>query len=176
MVLLFSFFGALASLHGSYPPGSVSLCSLRSADFDNVFIYFETDKEDIDPVSVHRHDESLCISNLPIRHISLDCLATICPMSLKSISLAANLLTEIDLSALSLCADLEKLCLNGNQLTSIHLEPLARCSKLEQLWLHNNRISEIDLSPLSECTSFRSLYLENNAIDTFSLDLEPLRK
>uniref|UniRef100_A0A7S3EDK9 Uncharacterized protein n=1 Tax=Rhodosorus marinus TaxID=101924 RepID=A0A7S3EDK9_9RHOD len=156
--------------------GSVSMCSLRSADFDNVFIYFETDKEDIDPVSVHRHDESLCISNLPIRHISLDCLATICPMSLKSISLAANLLTEIDLSALSLCADLEKLCLNGNQLTSIHLEPLARCSKLEQLWLHNNRISEIDLSPLSECTSFRSLYLENNAIDTFSLDLEPLRK
>jgi len=115
----------------------------------------------------------LFLGGLAVKSVHLDALWQLSTCRLKEVSLAANKIEKIDLSALSHCQDLETLYLQRNRLCRIDLAPLADCRKLEKVWLQSNELIEIDLGPLKACTNLRSLYLEDNRLGG-SIDLTPL--
>ncbi|KAJ8901726.1 hypothetical protein NDN08_003932 [Rhodosorus marinus] len=117
--------------------------------------------------------KGLFLGGLAVKSVHLDALWQLSTCRLKEVSLAANRIEKIDLSALSHCQDLETLYLQRNRLCRIDLAPLADCRKLEKVWLQSNELIEIDLGPLKTCTNLRSLYLEDNRLEG-SIDLTPL--
>lgn len=78
------------------------------------------------------------------------------------IDISSNWLTDVDLTPLSSCENLEYLSLANNSLETLDLSPLESCKRLRTLDLSHNYLKDIDLSPLSGCTSLRYLYLQEN--------------
>jgi hypothetical protein len=78
------------------------------------------------------------------------------------IDIGGNRLTEVDLSPLSSCENLEYLSISDNQLETVDLSPLESCKQLRNLDLSHNYLKEIDLSPVAECTNLTYLYLQEN--------------
>jgi hypothetical protein len=76
--------------------------------------------------------------------------------------MSSNWLTEVDLTPLTTCKELEYLSLAGNRLETIDLAPLESCHHLRLLDLSHNLLTDIDLTPLSECKSLMYLYLQEN--------------
>jgi len=93
----------------------------------------------------------------------------------ESLSLYDEKLTEIDLSPLRHCTQLQKLDLSINQLKKIDLSPLQHCTQLQKLNLIWNQLKEIDLSPLQHCPHLQTLDLRNNQKDLQLIALEPLQ-
>jgi Leucine-rich repeat (LRR) protein len=86
--------------------------------------------------------------------------------------LRENFLTEIDLSPLSNCPNLQNLALDKNQLSTIDLSPLANCKRLYKLYLYHNNLSVVDLSPLTPLNELAVLFLHGNPLT--QIDLNPL--
>jgi hypothetical protein len=78
------------------------------------------------------------------------------------IDISSNWLTEVDLSPLQACIDLEYLSLAVNKLESIDLTPLQNCERLRHLDLSHNKLKDIDLTPLAGCENLVYLYLQEN--------------
>ncbi|MFX1559350.1 MAG: leucine-rich repeat domain-containing protein [Promethearchaeota archaeon] len=78
------------------------------------------------------------------------------------IDISSNWLTEVDLSPLGSCKDLEYLSLAVNKLESIDLTPLQNLKQLRHLDLSHNRLKSIDLTPLAGCENLVYLYLQEN--------------
>jgi len=92
--------------------------------------------------------------------------------NLEILSLFSNYLRRIDLHPLSECSKLRTLRLGINCLKDIDLAPLADCRALEWLDLGANRLTRIDLSPLEELTKLRKVRLDGNGLAR--IDLSPL--
>ena len=82
------------------------------------------------------------------------------PISLTSLELSGDNLTDDDIKEIGKLVNLESLYLSNNQIGDI--SPLSRLTNLETLSLSNNQIS--DISSLSGLTNLKSLYLDNNQI------------
>jgi hypothetical protein len=78
------------------------------------------------------------------------------------IDVSSNWLTEVDLSPLGFCRDLEYLSLAVNKLETIDLTPLQKCERLRHLDLSHNKLKHIDLTPLAGCKNLVYLYLQEN--------------
>lgn len=134
---------------------------------------FDTDSKPHD-VPFDPQNDYISLSGLGLHSVSLQILSTFNKVALRELSLAANVLDCIDLSALSACPNLAVLTLNSNRLSHLDLTPLSHCPNLERLWLHDNCLTSLDISALSTCKALRSLYLEDNSLHDVSLDLSPL--
>ncbi|NHI89593.1 MAG: leucine-rich repeat domain-containing protein [Candidatus Thorarchaeota archaeon] len=78
------------------------------------------------------------------------------------IDISSNWLTEVDLTPLESCKDLEYLSLGVNKLETVDLTPLQSCKHLKHLDLSHNRFRELDLTPLAGCEELVYLYLQEN--------------
>lgn len=78
------------------------------------------------------------------------------------IDISSNWLTEVDLTPLESCEDLEYLSLAVNKLEEIDLTPLQSCKHLRHLDISHNRFTELDLTPLARCEDLVYLYLQEN--------------
>lgn len=125
-------------------------------------------------VAVTAETDYISLSGLGLETVTMNALNSAVAVRVREISLAANALDCLDLSALSSCSALVVLTLNSNRISKLDLQPLAHCTKLERLWLHDNQLEQIDLSPLRACRMLRSLYMEDNSMHSSTLDLSPL--
>ena len=78
------------------------------------------------------------------------------------IDISSNWLTEVDLSPLESCPDLEYLSLAVNKLTTVDLTPLQNLTSLRHLDLSHNKLADIDLTPLAGCKDLVYLYMQEN--------------
>ncbi|MFX1415721.1 MAG: leucine-rich repeat domain-containing protein, partial [Promethearchaeota archaeon] len=92
--------------------------------------------------------------------------------NLEILSLFSNYLSRIDLRPLSECSKLRALRLGINCLKDVDLEPLTECRALESLDLGANRLTRINLSPLEVLTQLRRVRLDGNRVT--KVDLSPL--
>ncbi len=94
------------------------------------------------------------------------------------IDISSNWLTNVDLTPLGSCRDLEYLSLAVNKLEKIDLTPLQDCKHLRHLDLSHNKFKNIDLTPIAGCENLVYLYLQENMFDKVNiaplLDLKQL--
>jgi hypothetical protein len=80
------------------------------------------------------------------------------------IDISSNWLTEVDLSPLESCKDLEYLSLAVNKFETLDLTPLQNCERLRHLDLSHNKLTNIDLTPLAGCKKLVYLYMQHNML------------
>jgi len=85
------------------------------------------------------------------------------------IDISSNWLTEVDLSPLESCPNLEYFSLAVNKLDTINLTPLQNCKRLKHLDLSHNQFTEIDLTPLAGCEDLTYLYMQENKFKTVNI-------
>ena len=108
--------------------------------------------------------ESLDLSYNQLSEIDLSSLIT-CRM-LEKINLAYNKFESINLGFFSNNQSnplsLKKLNLSNNELTNLDLTPLLKCRNLETLDFSNNHLSELDLSSFAYCKDIVELKMDRN--------------
>ena len=96
-------------------------------------------------ITMDKYDPGVTISNLEI--VSVD-LADLANSPLRKLKIDGTNITEIDLTPLQSCANLDHITLENTLLTSLDLSPLSNCANLCFLYLELNPLEEIDLAPL----------------------------
>ncbi|UCH04383.1 MAG: hypothetical protein JSW05_12565 [Candidatus Thorarchaeota archaeon] len=92
--------------------------------------------------------------------------------NLEILSFFSNYISQIDLEPISKCSKLRTLRLGINCLKDMDLTPLAECQALEWLDIGANRFTRVDLSPLEGLTRLRKVRLDGNRLAW--IDLSPL--
>lgn len=80
------------------------------------------------------------------------------------IDISSNRLTQVNLSPLESCKDLEYLSLAVNKFETLDLTPLQNCTRLKHLDLSHNKLTNIDLTPLAGCKNLTYLYMQDNML------------